>query len=304
MKKLLLIIITALLSIMPESAIANTPKTLVIIDSGVGADSVFAKSMLIEEACFIEFGKCPNGQSSMVGSGAARLDPRNIKDRSLHHGTQMSSVVFAIDPSIKIVMIRVVGISDKGFANTYRSTVITKALEWVNANSERLNIGAVSISLGRSYSQNTCPIEGPLQIQVKNLLEKNISVVAAAGNGSNNKKIDYPACIPEIVAIGATDTKYSQRGVTGWIYPVMAISNSNSDLDYFTLGRHITTNIFGEQSLQVGTSVATIIFATNLVKMQNSGIESKELLNVINSNLENAYRSMQDISKKHYSFSR
>ncbi len=304
MKKLLLIIITALLSIMPESAIANTPKTLVIIDSGVGADSVFAKPMLIEEACFIEFGKCPNGQSSMVGSGAARLDPRNIKDRSLHHGTQMSSVVFAIDPSIKIVMIRVVGISDKGFANTYRSTVITKALEWVNANSERLNIGAVSISLGRSYSQNTCPIEGPLQIQVKNLLEKNISVVAAAGNGSNNKKIDYPACIPEIVAIGATDTKYSQRGVTGWIYPVMAISNSSPDLDYFTLGRHITTNIFGEQSLQVGTSVATIIFATNLVKMQNSGIESKELLNVINSNLENAYRSIQDISKKNYSFSR
>jgi subtilisin family serine protease len=139
---------------------------------------------------------------------------------------------------------------------------------------------------------------------VKKLLEKNIPVVAASGNGSSSKKIDYPACIPEVVAVGATDTRYSKRGVIGWIYPVMAISNSSPDLDYYTLGKYITTNMFGEKSLQVGTSVSTVAFASNLVKMQNSGTDRKELFNVINTTLENAYRSMQDISKKHYSVSR
>jgi hypothetical protein len=84
----------------------------------------------------------------------------------------------------------------------------------------------------------------------------------------------------------------------------MAISNSSPDLDYYTLGKYITTNMFGEKSLQVGTSVSTVAFATNLVKMQNSGTDRKELFNVINTTLENAYRSMQDISKKHYSVSR
>jgi hypothetical protein len=62
--------------------------------------------------------------------------------------------------------------------------------------------------------------------------------------------------------------------------------------------------MFGEKSLQVGASVSTVAFATNLVKMQNSGIDSKDLFNVINLSLENAYRSMQDISKKQYSISR
>jgi hypothetical protein len=62
--------------------------------------------------------------------------------------------------------------------------------------------------------------------------------------------------------------------------------------------------MFGEKSLQVGTSVSTVAFATNLVKMQNSGTDRKELFNVINTTLENSYRSMQDISKKHYSVSR
>jgi hypothetical protein len=304
MKKISLILLTVLASLLPESAVANSSKSLVIIDSGIATDSEFAKNMLLEEACFIEFGKCPNGQSSMIGFGASRIDPSNIKDRSLHHGTQMSSVAHQVDPAIKLVMVRVVGISSSGYANTYRSGAITKALEWVDANSERLNVGAVSISLGRSYAQNSCPIELPLQTQVKKLLEKNIPVVAASGNGSNNKKIDYPACIPEVVAVGATDTRYSQRGVIGWIYPVMAISNSSSDLDYYTLGKYLTTNMFGEKSLQVGTSVSTVAFATNLVKMQNSGIDNKELFNVINLSLENAYRSMQDISKKQYSISR
>lgn len=303
MKKLVITVfaVCIVLSLATPVAATQTPKSLVIIDTGISSQVSSLKASLIDEACFIEFGKCPNGLNNMFGLGAATIDPAMVKDRTLSHGTQMTSVALQIDPALKVVMIRVVGVSAKGFANTYRTGVITKALEWVNQNATRLNVGAVSISLGRAYSQSQCPIESDLQQQVIDLASKDIPVIAAAGNGSSRVKIDYPACIPQVIAIGATDTRYSSRGITGWIYPVMAISNSSADLDYFTLGRFETTNIFGEKSVQLGTSVSTVAFASQLVKLQNNGVSPKDLMTFIDSNLENAYRSMSEISKKQYS---
>lgn len=303
MKKLLIPVFAAsiVFSLATPVAATQSPKSLVIIDTGISSQVSSLKASLIDEACFIEFGKCPNGLNNMFGLGAATIDPAMVKDRTLSHGTQMTSVALQIDPALKVVMIRVVGVSAKGFANTYRTGVITKALEWVNQNASRLNVGAVSISLGRAYSQSQCPIESDLQQQVIDLASKDIPVIAAAGNGSSRVKIDYPACIPQVIAIGATDTRYSSRGTTGWIYPVMAISNSSTDLDYFTLGRFETTNIFGEKSVQLGTSVSTVSFAAQLVKLQNNGVSPKDLMTFIDSNLENAYRSMSEVSKKQYS---
>lgn len=303
MKKLVITVfaVCSVLSLATPVAATQTPKSLVIIDTGISSQVSSLKASLIDEACFIEFGKCPNGLNNMFGLGAATIDPAMVKDRTLSHGTQMTSVALQIDPALKVVMIRVVGVSAKGFANTYRTGVITKALEWVNQNASRLNVGAVSISLGRAYSQSQCPIESDLQQQVIDLASKDIPVIAAAGNGSSRVKIDYPACIPQVIAIGATDSRYSSRGTTGWIYPVMAISNSSADLDYFTLGRFETTNIFGEKSVQLGTSVSTVAFAAQLIKLQNNGISPKDLMTLIDSNLENAYRSMSEVSKKQYS---
>ena len=303
MKKLVITVfaVCIVLSLATPVAATQTPKSLVIIDTGISSQVSSLKASLIDEACFIEFGKCPNGLNNMFGLGAATIDPAMVKDRTLSHGTQMTSVALQIDPALKVVMIRVVGVSAKGFANTYRTGVITKALEWVNQNASRLNVGAVSISLGRAYSQSQCPIESDLQQQVIDLASKDIPVIASAGNGSSRVKIDYPACIPQVIAIGATDTRYSSRCTAGWIYPVMAISNSSADLDYFTLGRFETTNIFGEKSVQLGTSVSTVAFASQLVKLQNNGVSPKDLMTFIDSNLENAYRSMSEISKKQYS---
>lgn len=303
MKKLLIMVLAACIGISLATPVAATqpPKSLVIIDTGISSKVSSLNTSLIDEACFIEFGKCPNGLISMVGQGAATIDPAMVKDRTLSHGTQMTSVALQIDPSLKVVMIRVVGVSAKGFANTYRTGVITKALEWVNQNAIRLNVGAVSISLGRAYSQSQCPIESELQQQIIDLASKDIPVIAAAGNGSSRVKIDYPACIPQVISIGATDTRYSSRGTAGWIHPVMAISNSSADLDYFTLGRFETTNVFGEKSVQLGTSVSTVAFAAQLVKLQNNGISPKDLMTLIDSNLENVYRSMSEVSKKQYS---
>ena len=279
---------------------ANTLKTLVIIDSGIAAELPFAKEMIVDEACFIEFGRCPNGQSTMFGKGAASLPVARVNHKAMHHGTQMASVAYQIDPSTKLVMIRIVGMSEKGFANSYTTRAVTKALNWINLNAERLNVGAVSLSIGRSYREASCPIETELQEQVQQLAALNIPVVAATGNGSNRVKVDYPACIPEVLAIGATDRRYTVKAIQGWVYPIMLISNSGPDLDFYALGRYPTTDIYGQQAISIGTSSATVAFATNLVRLRNVGLEYSTVLSGIKSSLVNAYRTVTDFQTLHF----
>lgn len=302
MKKVIVIVTSfALLAAgFTPAAQANSQKTLVIIDSGIAAELPFAKEMIIEEACFIEFGRCPNGQSSMFGKGAASLPVARVNHKAMHHGTQMASVAYQIDPSTKLVMIRIVGMSEKGFANSYTTRAVTKALNWVNLNAERLNVGAVSLSIGRSFKEASCPIERELQTQVQQLAALNIPVVAATGNGSNRVKVDYPACIPEVLAIGATDRRYTVKAIQGWVYPIMLISNSGPDLDFYALGRYPTTDIYGQQAISIGTSSATVAFATNLVRLRNMGLEYSTVLSGIKSSLVNAYRTVTDFQTLHF----
>ena len=302
MKKLisLFVVISLAAAGITPAAQAATPKTLVIIDSGIAADLPWVQQVLIDEACFIEYGKCPNGQSTMFGKGAAALQVSRIKDKAMSHGTQMASVAYEIDPSTKLVMIRIVGMSEKGFANSYTTRAVTKALNWVNENAERLNVGAVSLSVGRSYKEASCPIEAELQAQVRNLLTRNIPVIAATGNGSNKLKVDYPACVPEVIAVGATDRRYTVKAIQGWVYPIMLISNQGPDLDLYALGRYTTTDAFGQKSVSMGTSSATAAFATYVVKQMNLGLGYTDVMTKVRASLVNAYRTVTDFLPLHF----
>ena len=302
MKKLisLFVVIALAAAGITPAAQAATPKTLVIIDSGIAADLPWAQQMIVDEACFIEYGKCPNGQSTMFGKGAAVLQVSRIKDKAMSHGTQMASVAYEIDPSTKLVMIRIVGMSEKGFANSYTTRAVTKALNWVNENAERLNVGAVSLSVGRSYKEASCPIEAELQAQVRNLLSRNIPVIAATGNGSNKLKVDYPACVPEVIAVGATDRRYTVKAIQGWVYPIMLMSNQGPDLDLYALGRYTTTDAFGQKSVSMGTSSATAAFATYVVKQINLGLGYTDVMTKVRASLVNAYRTVTDYVPLHF----
>jgi len=302
MRKLYIALTTAVLVAagFNPAAQAAVPKTLVIIDSGISADLPWVQEMLVEEACFIEFGRCPNGLSTMVGKGSAALPIATIKDKAMSHGTQMASVAYEVNPTTKLVMIRIVGMSAKGFANTYTTKAVTKALNWVNLNAERLNVGAVSVSVGRSYKELKCPIESEFQAQVRNLAVKDIPVVAATGNGSNKLKVDYPACVPEVIAIGATEPRYTLREIQGWVYPIMLISNQGPDLDFYTLGRYTTTDVFGNKAVSLGTSSSTAAFATYLVKQFNLGISYADAMTTVRASLMNAYRTTTDFLQLHF----
>jgi hypothetical protein len=158
----------------------------------------------------------------------------------------------------------------------------------------------VSISLGRAYTEATCPVEASLESQIISLKQNNVGVFIAAGNKSNPNKVDYPACIPAAIAVGATDTRYTQRGVTGWIYPVMPISNGGADLDLYALGKYTAVGLDGKASLTVGTSAATAAVASKWTQVIGQGGTYDSVWTSFTSGLGNAYRSMKDVVAKQF----
>ena len=272
-------------------------KSLVIIDSGINTDLAWAKNAVIDEACFVELHRCPNGLSQMVGAGASKMTPAMTTAGSLSHGTQMASVAVAVDPNVKIVSIRITGMTPRGVPTPYSGRAISWALDYVEANKARLNVGAVSISLGTS-----CPIVGNLQKQITNLMASGVAVAIAVGNGGSTK-IDYPACIPEAIAVGATEDRYAMREVSGWVYPIMAISNHSSEVDYFVNGKYTTSDLSDNKKVSFGTSNSTVAFATYLTKRLSAGENLTAVMASVNASLVNAYKTTTLFYPKQFNLS-
>lgn len=296
MKKIVALLVVSLAALAISPASANTQKTLVIIDSGINTELDWVKSTLVEEVCIIEYGTCPNGQKFMTGPGAAHVRYQDVKDRAMHHGSQMYSVAVQVDPNVRVVFIRIVGMSAKGFANSYTMRSVQQALDWVDANAARLNVGAVSMSVGRSYKEAGCPIEANFQATAQKLSSAGIAVVASAGNGGNRTKVDYPACTPEVISVGATDVRYSMRGVVGWVTPVMPSSNGGPDLDLYAHGRWTTQDLTGRKLLTLGTSNSAVAVATKAAQSLSQG----GTLASLTQNLGKAYISLKEVVDKLY----
>jgi hypothetical protein len=154
--------------------------------------------------------------------------------------------------------------------------------------------------MGRAYTEAGCPIELPLQSRIVELKAKNIGVFTAAGNRSNQTKVDYPACIPEAITVGATDTRYTLRTIVGWIYPIMPNSNGGADIDLYALGRYNTTMLNGSNTLVLGTSAATVAVASKWTQFLSEGGTYDSLWATIQSKLDKAYRSPTDVVQKQY----
>ena len=295
MKTKILLTLTLLASLIAAPAYA-ADKTLVIIDSGINTELDWVKRTLVEEVCIIEFGTCPNGQKFMNGPGAAHVRHQDVRDRAMHHGSQMYSVAVQVNPSVRVVFIRIVGMSANGFANSYTMRSVQQAMDWVDANAARLNVGAVSLSVGRSYSEVGCPIEANFQATVRKLTSTGIAVVASAGNGGNRVKVDYPACTPEVISVGATDVRYSMRGVSGWVTPVMPSSNGGQDLDLYAHGRWTTQDLTGRRLITLGTSNSAVAVATKAAQSLSQG----GTISSLTQNLGKAYISLKEVVDKLY----
>ena len=141
---------------------------------------------------------------------------RCVNNAPTSHGTQMALIARQQNPDATLVLIQGAVVSKTGSIGSVNLNNLVDSLNWITANSS--NVSAVSFSRFVNYSGSNIKYKGKcfptatapytpetgyaaVNSQVVSLNSKNIPVIAASGNHNNN--IDFPACIPNVISVGA-----------------------------------------------------------------------------------------------------
>ena len=267
--------------------------TLVVIDTALNSDQADIAGNIKYEVCILDWSACPNGQSFMEGKGAAYLSPRFMSDNGFNHGSQMVSAALKTNPNLQIIFIRIVGSSSSGARLNVSPYVVAKALKWVSDNGDRFRINAVAMSQGHhnlSSLTRYCPTESTVESMIDLLLQKGVPFFVPAGNSRDYERLDWPACYPSTLAIGALDTN-RQIAAYGNYDPKL--------LDFYELGELKIKDFNGIERTATGTSVSAQVAAAkwmrilelnpNLTFDQRMEFLTKSTLVVTNSRVKNGY---------------
>jgi len=272
MNKKLISALAAIAILIPASAQAaslqnktvNYP-TIAILDTALDTSLPIFKDRVLFEVCLTQWSSCPNGLSEMEGTNSSVLPSSVITKNGFNHGTEMASLAIATNPNVKIVFIRVVGANANGLRQPTGEATVYNALDWVIKNKNKFNIQSVSMSMGHTALRGTgldyCPKTPVTESKIKTLKELNVPVFFPTGNNRDTQKIDWPACIPASVAIGATMPSGS----------VAVYSNHDPLLtDFFALGTTRAITAGGLTVNLAGTSSSTVIAATNWATIKSA----------------------------------
>ena len=108
---------------------------------------------------------------------------------------------------------------------------INRALQWVydlaTASGSPHKVAAVNMSLGGMIGVNAnCDSYSPTTTtRVKNLVDMGIAVVAAAGNSGSDNEIAWPACMSEVIAVGATNSVRDTPSITSFTNLSVALAS-------------------------------------------------------------------------------
>jgi hypothetical protein len=271
-KKILSVLVTVTLAIPTISANAASLQnknvaqpTIAILDTALDTSLPIFKDSIVFEACVTQWSSCPNGLSEMEGTNSSTLKPEWISKNGFDHGTLIASIAVATNPNVKIVFVRIVGANANGLRQATGEATVYNALDWVIRNKDRFNIQAVSMSQGHSSLRNPdpnyCPKTPITESKINELMNAGVPVFFPTGNSRNYTKVDWPACIPSSIAIGAT----MPAGT-------IAIYSNHDPLltDFFALGQVRATTVGNKVVNAGGTSAATVIAATQWATIKAS----------------------------------
>ena len=228
---------------------ASTGSNIAIIDTGYDPSVASFKDKVIYEKCvnWLE-ATCPNNKLSMEGPGSSQLTTKQLGTGTAIHGTEMMLDSIATNSNTKFIFIRAFSINKAVIAPL--DTDIVNILNWIYANKDTYNIGAVTMSYGRPITSSTCPNSTTLTNVVNQLKSVNIPVIAAAGNNYDYLHINFPACNTGVISVGASVNGIHQ------LY-----SNYSTAMSFDALGQIGSNN---------GTSTATQVFGAGWVAIHQA----------------------------------
>lgn len=182
-----------------DLALINQPATAAAgaIGSGTTVEVIDAGIDLTNSA----FGNCPS-----AGAPGCRVVSDQIyypgTTTDVAHGTNVSGVVAEVAPATNIAM---QNIFNGASAN---SSDLISAVDWGIANQATYNVVAINMSLGDGgdYTSQCTSVGGganPFTTPASVAADAGIQTVAASGNNAYSNGINWPACTPGVVSVGA-----------------------------------------------------------------------------------------------------
>lgn len=286
MNKKIITALVALTLVLPTTAHAalknqtiDSSPALAIIDTAVDTSIPEFAGKIVYEACFIEWSTCPNGKTFMEGPGSAGMPLNFMQKNGFNHGTQMVSSALQTNPNMNVVFIRIVGNTVNGSRQTVSEQVVVSALQWVYNNKQKFNIQALSMSQGTSNflnGANYCPNTPNTSSAITLLKNNGVPSFFPVGNSKNYKRIDWPSCIPDSIAISSTMPGDA----------IATYANFDSNLtDFFALGSLSVKNPGNSAVNGAGTSIAAQVAAAAWVgvKAKNPSMSYQEVYDLFSS---------------------
>jgi subtilisin family serine protease len=230
-----------------------------VLDTGIDTDHPDLAGAAVHQACFGDrdffgtgSGFCANGLERMTGEGAAEDDAG--------HGTHVSGIITGngavgapgVAPGADIVAIKV--LDNCSFAGCfYGFSEIVAALDYIIANNATLGVQVINMSLGTSLMfagacDNTTAYNMAGAAAINTLRSMGVVAFSSTGNRSSGLGMGSPACLSNVVSVGATDN----------LDNVALFSNSNAQTDIFAPGVRITSAFRGGGLvIASGTSMAS-----------------------------------------------
>jgi subtilisin family serine protease len=231
-----------------------------ILDSGIDTDHPDLADAVVHQACFggdggpIDgAGFCPGGSDRRVGPGAAEDDAG--------HGTFVSGIIASngvvsdpgVAPAASIVAIKVTD-NCTSSGCFYAFSEIVAALDYIIANNATLKVRAINMSFGTSdlfagACDNAAAFTMAGAAAINTLRSIGVIAFASAGNNGSGTMMPAPACLSNVVSVGASDD----------LDVVAPFSNSNATTDIFAPGVSITSDFLsgGTFTTAGGTSAAS-----------------------------------------------
>ena len=252
-------------------------QSLVVIDTALNSDQADIAANIKYEVCILDWYACPNGQKFMEGKGAASLSTRFMANNGFNHGSQMVSAALRTNPNLQIIFIRIIANSDTGSRLNVSQSVVALALKWVADNKDKFHIGAVAMSQGHhSLSTLTryCPSDSMVESMIDLLLQGGIPFFVPAGNSNDFERIDWPACYPSSLAIGALGTNRQ----------IASYGNYDAKLlDFFEQGEMKVNDFDGMERISTGTSISVQVAAAKWMRILelNSNLTYEQRLDLL-----------------------
>jgi uncharacterized repeat protein (TIGR01451 family) len=147
------------------------------------------------------FGTCPT-----AGAPGCRVIANQVyypgSGTDVNHGTNVAGIVAEIATATRIAMLNVFN------GSSAASSDLLTAIDWAIGNQAADNIVAINMSLGDGvdYTAACTSLSGggnPLTTAIATAAAAGIQTVAASGNNAYSDGINFPACTPGVVSVGA-----------------------------------------------------------------------------------------------------